>query len=80
MLPQFFGGFPSFHPGAARFGRFNTGTDRKVLGRKGTGMSQLRTIVVDLLVILFITLCMGLASAVEARAGMHEQLAPMMPR
>jgi Ca-activated chloride channel family protein len=39
--------------------------------------SKLRTFVVDLLAILFITFCLGLASAVEARAEEPELLAPI---
>ncbi|HZT63665.1 MAG TPA: VIT domain-containing protein, partial [Burkholderiales bacterium] len=39
--------------------------------------SSARTVVVDLLAILFITLCLGLASAVEARAEARERLVPM---
>jgi Ca-activated chloride channel family protein len=41
------------------------------------GTSKLRTLVVDLLAILFITFCLGLASAVEARAEEPELLAPI---
>jgi Ca-activated chloride channel family protein len=42
-------------------------------------MSKLRALVVDLLAILFVTLCMGLAAAVEARAEEPELLAPIDP-
>jgi Ca-activated chloride channel family protein len=39
--------------------------------------SRARTVFADLLAILFITFCLGLASAVDARAEVRERLAPM---
>src|SRR5262249_24514861 len=70
--PQFFGGFPSSRLGGARLGRLNAA----VLGRKGTAMKA-RTLVIDLLAIVFVTLCYGIAAAVEARAEEPELLAPL---
>ena len=42
-------------------------------------MSKLRALIVDLLAILFVTFCMGIAAAVEARAETRVQLPTMKP-
>ena len=41
--------------------------------------SRIRTLLVDLVAVLFVTLCLGIVSAVEARAERRDELAPMKP-
>jgi hypothetical protein len=41
--------------------------------------SKIRALLIDLLVIVFVTLCLGVASAVEACADAREITAPIKP-
>src|SRR5882724_3709432 len=51
--------------------------ERKFGMEASSGISKVRTIVIDLLAIFFVMLCVAVGAAVEARAEPREQLAPM---
>jgi len=71
VLPQFFGNVPFSPHLRARFGRFNDCHGRDWAGKKkeGTrmeasaGRSRMRLLVVDFLATLFVTFCIGTATA-----------------